>query len=183
MPNKLPAPAKEGNEQVTRVRRRWLLFFPIALVVGGGAALAWWRGAPAKQEVKPLDGKLTVLVRPADRTIEPIPIEQPGALPVVADGAMCLDAQLNEPGFIYLIWLDAAGHVLPLYPWNNESLEVMDANESPPVRRASKLVFSPLLGRTWTFGKQAGMETVVLLARRTPLPSDVRLGSFFASLP
>jgi hypothetical protein len=180
MPDKSAAPAAKSARQRARARR-WLILFPFGFVVGGAAALAWWHNAPAKRLPKSLDGKLTVLVRPPDRTIDPVPVDQPGALPVVSGGAMCIDAQLDEPAFIYLIWIDSRGHVLPLYPWNNETLEVMDVNEPPPTRRATKLVFSPLLGRVWTFGDQPGMETVVVLARRTPLPSDVKLGSIFES--
>lgn len=175
------APIAKFARHSTRFRR-WLIFFPVGLIAGGIAALAWWRNAPAKQDAK-LDGQLTVLVRPPDRKIEPVPIQQAGALPVVAEGAMCLDAQLNQPAFIYLLWIDSERRVLPLYPWNNETLEVLDANEPPPVRRATRLVFSPLLGRVWTFGNVPGMETIVVLARRTPLPGDVHVGSFFDSLP
>src|SRR3954453_16978550 len=183
MPDKSAAPSAKSDRQRPRVRR-WLIFFPFGFVIGGAVALAWWHNAPAKQEVKAVDGqalsgKLTVLVRPPDRTIDPVPIDQPGALPVVSGGAMCIDAQLDEPAFIYLIWIDSQGQVLPLYPWNNETLEVTDINEPVPTRRASKLVFSPLLGRVWTFGDQPGMETVVVLARSTPLPGDVQLGTFF----
>jgi len=181
MADKPAAPAAKSDRQRARVRR-WLILFPFGFVIGGAAALAWWHNAPAKPEVKPLlDGKLSVLVRPPDRTIDPVPIDQPGALPVVSGGAMCIDAQLDQPAFIYLVWIDSQRHVSPLYPWNNETLEVTDVNEPPPTRRATKLVFSPLLGRVWTFGDQPGMETVILLARRTALPSDVRLGSFFQS--
>src|SRR5437868_2457208 len=186
MPDKSAAPPAKSDRQRRRVRR-WLMFFPFGFVIGGAVALAWWHNAPAKQEVKAVDGqslsgKLTVLVRPADRTIDPVPVDHAGALPVVSGGAMCIDAQLNQPAFLYLLWIDSERSVLPLYPWNNETLEVTDANQLPPERRASKLVFSPLLGRTWTFGGQPGMETVVVLARRTPLPSDVELGSLLESL-
>jgi hypothetical protein len=127
-----------------------------------------------------LGGQLNVLVRPPDRTIEPVPIEQQGALPVKSGGAMCLDAHLEQPAFVYLVWLDSEGQVLPLYPWNNERLEVMDADQTPPERRTTNLVFSPLLGHTWTFGNKPGPETVILLSRRTPLPADVKLASLIA---
>ena len=71
--------------------------------------------------------------------------------------------------------------MLPLYPWNNERLEVTDVNQPPPVRRAGKLVFSPLLGGNWTFGDKPGTETVVLLARRTPLPDGMEIGKLLKS--
>src|SRR5438046_1929194 len=163
MPDQSAATAAKSDRHRPRVRR-WLIFFPFGFVIGGAVALAWWHNAPTKPELKAsLDGKLTVLVRPPDRKIDPVALDKPGALPVVSGGAMCIDAQLDEPAFIYLIWIDSQGRVLPLYPWNNETLEVMDINEPAPTRRASKLVFSPLLGRTWTFGDQPGMETVIVL--------------------
>src|SRR5262245_2638914 len=114
MPDKSAVPAAKAARQRARLRR-CLIFFPVGVIVGGIASFAWWRNAPARQEAK-LDGRLTVLVRPPDRKIEPVPVQQPGALPVVADGAMCLDAQLNQPAFIYLLWIDSERRVLPLYP-------------------------------------------------------------------
>jgi hypothetical protein len=88
---------------------------------------------------------------------------------------MILDVELSEPAFIYLVWINAAGEILPLYPWNNETLEVTDIQQPPPMRRATKRIFSPLLGRSWTFGDQEGAETVILLARRTSLPQGVNV--------
>jgi hypothetical protein len=128
-----------------------------------------------------LSGKLNVLVRPADRRLDPIPVEQTGAAPVKSGGAMCIDASLNEPGFIYIVWINSEGQVLPLYPWNNERLEVTDVNERAPERRAGKLIFSPLLGGNWTFSDKPGMETVVLLARRKPLSEGVEIGNLLSS--
>jgi hypothetical protein len=130
---------------------------------------------------KPLSGKLNVLVRPPDRTLDPIAVEQAGAAPVQSGGAMCIDANLDEPAFIYIVWFNSEGQILPLYPWNNERLEVTDVNQPPPVRRAGKLVFSPLLGGNWTFGDKPGTETVVLLARRTPLPEGIEIGKLLKS--
>ncbi len=135
----------------------------------------------ASPKSKPLSGKLNVLVRPPARTLDPVPVEQSGAAPVQSGGAMCIDANLNEPGFIYIVWIDSEGKILPLYPWNNERLEVTDVNQPPPVRRAGKLVFSPLLGGNWTFGDQPGAETVVLLARRTPLAAGLEIGKMLKS--
>jgi hypothetical protein len=160
--------------------RCWLLLAAVALIAGGIATVFWFAGH-RNPGAAPLDGTLTVLVRPPDRKLEPVPVEQPGAVPVQSGGAMFLDAQLNQPAFMYFVWLDSEGQVLPLYPWNNEILEIKDINESPPVRRAGKLVFSPLLGHSWTFSTRAGMETVLLLARRTPLPPEIKLGSLIAS--
>jgi hypothetical protein len=175
-------PDKEPVAAPSSLKTPWLLLAAIALLAGGGAATALWFGLPVQSGGR-LDGKLTVLVRPPDRKIEPISVEEPGAVPVQSGGAMCLDAQLNQPAFLYFVWLDSAGNVLPLYPWNNIRLEVKDVGEPPPVRRATKLIFSPLLGNDWTFGEAKGMEVVLLLARKTPLPTDVKLAELLAPLP
>jgi hypothetical protein len=142
------------------------------LPASAAAALLLGCGQPT---VKPLSGKLTVLVRPPDRNVEPVPIAQPGAAPVQSGGAMCLDAKLDEPAFIYIVWIDSEGKILPLYPWNNERLEVTDIRQPPPLRRATKLIFSPQLSHNWTFNDQPGIETVILLARRTALPEETKL--------
>jgi hypothetical protein len=125
---------------------------------------------------------LTVLIRPADSR-DFLVVEEPGAVPVRAGAAMGLQVNYNQPMFSYLVWLDSQGQVVPLYPWNNDRVEVADANEPPPVRIASKVVMSPGLGTGWTFGPRGGVETVLLLARRTALGKDTHLGSLLGSLP
>jgi hypothetical protein len=139
--------------------------------------------APAVAAASPINAKFIVLVRPPGRTQEPVPLEQPGALPVQNGGAMVLEVQLDQPALAYLVWRDCQGRLVPLYPWNNESIEVTDLDQAPPVRRATNRIFSPLLGRDWTFEDSQGMETVFLLVRKTALPESVKLGELFKSLP
>jgi serine/threonine protein kinase len=43
-----------------------------------------------------------------------------GALPVRNGESVHLEVQLNQPAFIYLLWVDGEGHVQPLYPWDPE---------------------------------------------------------------
>src|SRR5688572_16257478 len=168
--------------------RRWLLPAALVLIAGGGAALALWfnssgPGAAGTRAAGPLDGKLMVFVRPPERAAEPRPVEDPGAAPVQAGGIMSLQVQLNQPAYAYLIWLDTEGKAVPLYPWNTKEMEIKDFDQPPPLRQAAKLVYSPLLGGGWTFGSRGGMETVLLLARRTPLPEGTKLGALLAPLP
>lgn len=127
--------------------------------------------------------KFSVLVRSPDRQQEPVSVEEPGALPVEEGGAMVLEVQLDQPAFVYLVWIDSAGRIKPLYPWNNESIEVTDLDEARPVRRATNRIFSPLLGRDWTFEAGSGMETVLLLVNHSPLPKDVKLGELLREMP
>src|SRR5688572_10350476 len=116
----------------SRPRPRWLLPAVVAVVIAAGTSLTLWYRPPPSPAKGPLDGKLIVYVRPPERASEPQPVEQAGATPVRSGGNMSLEAQLNQPAFAYFVWLDAAGNVLPLYPWNSQTMEVKDLREPPP---------------------------------------------------
>ena len=75
------------------------------------------------------------------------------------------------------MWFDCEGRVLPLYPWNYDTLDVTDINQPPPSRMGAKVIYSPPIGGGWSFGKKGGIETVLLLARREPLDSNMSLAS------
>jgi hypothetical protein len=144
--------------------------------------LVAWSGLLSQPAGPPLTGELTVVIRPADSG-DMLTVEEPGAVPVRSGAWMSLQVNCNQPLYTYLIWLDSQGQVVPLYPWNNERVEVVDADQPPPVRIPAKVVISPATAAGWRFGRQGGMETVLLLARRSPLPEDVKLGSLLGSLP
>jgi hypothetical protein len=96
---------------------------------------------------------------------------------------MSLQVNLGQPAFSYLVWFNCEGQVVPLYPWNHDAIEVTDINRPPPVRKASDVLHSPPIGGGWEFGKKGGLETVLLLARRTPLDEGTQLGSLLGTLP
>lgn len=152
----------------------------VVLLAAGVGLLAWFNLLPRSQP--PLAGDVTLVIRPADAR-EFLLLEERGALPVRAGGQMSLQVDLTRPLCVYLLWIDSEGKVTPLYPWNNDKLTVTDANELPPGRRPSKVVLSPTIGGGWPFGRRGGLETIVLLARATPLGADAALGTVFASLP
>jgi len=158
---------------------RWLWMLFLVLLSAGGifATVKFLSSTSKKLTEQPLDGKLNVFVRTSQRGVEPLPIENAGALPVQADGIMSLEANLSQPACVYFVWLDCEGRVLPLYPWNDDTLEVTDINQPPPSRMGAKIIYCPPLGGGWSFGKKGGIETVLLLARRKPLDSSVSLGS------
>src|SRR5262249_26393844 len=66
----------------------------------------------------------------------------------------------------------------PLYPWNDLKL-VRDLSAPPPELRPQAVVHSPTgeagARKGWELDKKSGLETVLLLARPTPLPPDVPL--------
>ena len=179
--------------------RRWLwllagLIAASLLVVVGAGLFAPWLFAPKRHTAQstqkeassdvPLDGDLIVAVRAPARFLEPLSLEDPGALPVRAGGSMSLQVQLNQPAYAYLVWLDCEGNTAPLYPWNLDTLEVQDISQPPPLRRSAKLLQSPLLlGGGWKFGERGGLQTVLLLARRSRLDESTKLGELIEPFP
>jgi hypothetical protein len=163
----------------------WLALAVLAVAVCATALLSARRSKPAAvpppQPSPPLDGKLYVFVRPPRRAVEPVPVEAPGGLPVREGWIMSLQVQLNQPAYTYLVWFDCQGQVLPLYPWNTESLETTGIHQ-PPLRQPAEVIYSPLLGGGWTFGAGAGLDTVLLLARRTPLEEGASLAALLTPL-
>lgn len=170
------APPRSGSR-----RGRWFALAVLSLLAAAIFA-AWWTGLLPSSGKPPLNAELSVVIRPAGSQQTPL-VEEPGALPVRNGAGMSLQVNFNEPRYAYLLWIDTQGQVVPLYPWNNERIEVTDADQPPPVRIATKLLICPTIGSTWEFGPHEGLETVLLLVRRTPMPADARLGSLLASLP
>lgn len=159
---------------------RWLLPTVLALILAGAAGLAWSRGWFSSTPVRPLDGELLISVRPQPGGRDGMRLDEAGALPVRTGGSMIAEVHFNQPAYPYVVWLDTEGRVLPLYPWNDETLDVTDINRPPPVRRAGMFVSPMTIGSGWKFGQKGGMETVLLLARRTP-PGDSSWTSLFAT--
>lgn len=178
-----PAPTPTAPAARPRSRRPWLVLAVLALVAGGAAVAVWWPRSDKPSADQPLAGKLNVIVRPPERAVEPLQVEEPGATPVRAGGIMSLEVQLEQPACAYLVWIDTDGRVVPLYPWNHEAIEVRDVDVPPPARKAAKTINNPPIGGGWPFGKKGGVETVLLLARREPLGAGVRVGHLLGQVP
>jgi hypothetical protein len=174
-----PRETPSGGSQ----RWRFWLLLAVLILLASGAVLAWWRGSLTSPGETPLDGELNIVVRSAGGVKDNLRVEDPGALPVRANDWMSVEVHLNQPAFTYLVWLDCNGQAVPLYPWNYDSIEVTDLDQPPPARRPAKVIISPTLGTGWQFGPRGGLETVLLLARRTPLSESTRLGTLLGSLP
>jgi hypothetical protein len=154
-------------------RRSFVLAAGALLILGTIGGFAYWR---TRSSAVPFEAKFSVGVRP-DMTRPIVLLEEAGALPVHDGGALAMEVRYTQPSHTYLVWIGSQGQVVPLYPWNIHTLEVEDLNEAPPSCMASRHLLSPMdFGATWPLKNGAGLETVLLLARRTPLDSNVRLG-------
>ena len=159
----------------------WALI-AIPLLAAVVVVISFAQGQKSKDAVA-LDGKLLIVVRPPDRGAEAVPIDDANALPVREGHIMSIQVEFNQPALAYLVWLDAEGNVTPLYPWNHDALTVRDIDQPPPNRKATNVIYNPPIGGGWKFGSKGGLETVLLLARRTHLEPGTQLGPIFATIP
>jgi hypothetical protein len=166
----------------------------LALAAGALAALllaglgVWLLRKDAAVPAPPLSGELVVrLWSPDGQRKRAVRVEEIGALPARSKELVVAEARLNQPAYVYLLWLDGQGETSPLYPWNDALIE-HDLTARPPERPPQQVVYSPTGGpgdrpKGWPLDNHDGLETVLLLARRTPLPADVNLAKLVGRLP
>lgn len=108
-----------------------------------------------------------------------IRLNQLGALPLKAGDQVRIEGEVNRPAYLYVLWIDSTGKVWPVYPWLAGRWD-RPAQEQP-IQRLS-LPSQPDEGWPIEAGP-AGMNTLVMLARETPLSADVDLAGLLAGLP
>jgi len=137
----------------------------------------------------PLTGEFEILISsdPAKGPVEKqrLRIEEQRAYPLRNGELVQFEARLNQPGYIYLLWIDPDGNVLPLYPWD---AAYSDAGfQAPFVSGAQTTQRQVLCPPSRSDGFEAidpvGLQTFVLLARREPLPKDIHLEEILSGLP
>jgi serine/threonine protein kinase len=144
----------------------------------------------------PLKGRLEILVwsDPAQpgrgvgtaKNGLPVSRAESGALPLQNGELVHLQATLNRPAYVYLVWIDSDGKAIPLYPWDSDHSEALwDAPLLKDARRPTERISCPRAStRGFTAVGNPGMQHVVLLARSTPLASPSRtLQAALADLP
>jgi hypothetical protein len=175
-------PAK-GETGARRRRVALLLGLTLAgllVVLGGlGAALGWWNFRAAKE---PLSAELGVGIWKKRAPSRRLSLEDEGALPLRAGDWMRIEAKVNRPAYLYVIYLDARGEASPMYPWRKykwgdrpaeEKRTVLHLPEDPR-KDASPLEVGP-----------SGIESVLLLARDEPLSAaeNERLAELLGKAP
>ena len=90
-----------------------------------------------------------------------------------------MQVELSRPAYVYLVWIGSRGQALPVYPWTEGRWSDRPARQLP----VERLSLPDEADAYWNMqSDQAGMETLVLLARETPLPEDIDLPRLFAGL-
>jgi Domain of unknown function (DUF4384) len=104
------------------------------------------------------------------------------AVPLTARDWVRIEAELNRPAYLYVVWIDTTGRAWPLYPWRNDDWARRPADEQP--RDRLSLPDTPAGMAPLDVGP-AGVETLLLLARAAPLTDAeaARLPGLFAGLP
>jgi serine/threonine protein kinase len=116
----------------------------------------------------------------ADGSDIAVPLSDPRALPLRPGDHFKITAEIDPPAYLYLIWIDEKGEALPLYPWALGQWGTRPAEEKPLADLEIKAPNGNWLKVT---GDAAAMETVLMLARPTPLEaSDAEVQSWFAGL-
>lgn len=163
---------------------RWSLFVAAVVAICGlGIALGWLgshRDEPRKSALLPLGATLDVRVwgmqspyRQGVKAVEPV------ALPLRNGDRVRVRVQLNQPAYIYVVWLDAAGTVAPVYPWTRGQWDQRPAQEKPRI----DLALPGRQDRGWLVRvEKDGLESLLLLARRSPLPQEVNLRDLLADV-
>jgi serine/threonine protein kinase len=162
-----------------------------AVLLGGLLAVwTWYRpdsnSSPSQTVVIPravpvsLAGELTVRVwSEKDGNKRGLKIDEPGALPLLPGEKVHLEARLNQPAHAYLVWLDGQGHVSLLYPRDDRKF-----GSRPSGDRARETFHSPeAVDEGHKMTGPSGLETVLLLARHTPLPPGTDLAGLLGQLP
>jgi serine/threonine protein kinase len=165
-----------------RQRRRWLI---AAVVLGLAMPLAWVALAlslrrpappdnPSAAPLAPLKGYLDAqMTRPGDNLRQSVALNDPAARPLRPGDEIRVRAELNRPAYVYVVWIDSDGVVLPMYPWIEQ-----DWKRRVPEAKAATFKLPQVKGGwgAWEMGPgKRGLETMVLLCRDDLLPEDVDL--------
>jgi serine/threonine protein kinase len=131
-------------------------------------------------ELSGLSVSIDLLIwNPRDNSRQGVSIRNLGALPLRKADQIRLNVSLNQPAYLYLAWIDSEGNTLPVYPWEPGNWSARPVSET----RTQRLSLPDESDHGWPMEGVPGMETLIVLARMTPLPSTINLEKAFSNLP
>jgi hypothetical protein len=111
--------------------------------------------------------------RGPDGKAERLRLPDPGALPLRPGDKFRIEAKVEPAAYLYLFWIDTEGQALPLYPWKPPTRDGGGWHTRPSEEERRTDLELPPGDRGYTIsGKEEGMQTLLLLARPTPLQAD-----------
>jgi tRNA A-37 threonylcarbamoyl transferase component Bud32 len=141
--------------------------------------------APKKDEPRPVQYRGRVDVRVA-RTVDGreklLRLNEFGALPLKQNDPFVIEAEVDPPAYVYVVWVDPDHDITPVYPWDAKKGWGSRPPEEQPV---SRLVLPPNVKNRYRAPQaKPGIATIVMFARpdRLDVPDDVVRG-WFEALP
>jgi aminoglycoside phosphotransferase (APT) family kinase protein len=153
----------------------------ILAAVAAGAFGLFSPPQPSRSEatsaVEQLSGELLLQVWAPGEGRRGTPVDE--RVTVYSGEKVHVEARLSRPAYVYLVWIGGDGKVQPLYPWDPEAGFARTESQQP-----RQVLHSPSeRDRGWVVEGPSGVESVLLLARATPLPADVDLEKLIGKLP
>ncbi|MBY0230667.1 MAG: protein kinase [Gemmataceae bacterium] len=147
-----------------------------------GADPAKEKGKEPAVPVLPLDGDFKLLVwSETEEGRKGKNITEKGAMPLRKGELIRFEATLNQPGHIYVVWIDGKGEYDAFYPWNREDPRRLE-KPAPRTKPVTKVLMPPNLGTGFPLVGESGLETLLFMARKTPLPPNVKLREVLGEL-
>jgi hypothetical protein len=109
-------------------------------------------------------------------------LNEEGALPLRLKDAFVIEAEVDPPAYVYVVWVDPDHDVTPVYPWNpGKGWNTRPAKEEP----VGRLTLPPNVKNRYTApDAKPGLATMVMFARPTPLDvPDTEVERWFKQLP
>jgi serine/threonine protein kinase len=178
-------PTSAGSSHWTR---KIAIAFLLLIVVMTGAAtwpLLWPRSASPNLPSPALyRGQIDILI---EREIEPgrkiwLRLDDRRALPLRQQDKFRIEAQVEPPAYMYIVWIDPGKDITPVYPWDPEhGWGTRRVRES----RTSFVTAPDNSDESYKAPKaKAGIATMVMLATASPLDVPAtELQQWFESLP
>ena len=147
----------------------------LGLCVSAGVAWRLWPSAPSGKlaeeghlapTAEPLKGSIDVmLTEKGNPRRQLLSLDDPVVLPVKVGDEVRVEAKLNRRADPYIVWIDAKGKLIPIYPWrdgewgNRPEKEQAVRRVSLPEKPGDVRGIDPVL---------AGLETLLLLKCARP---------------
>jgi serine/threonine protein kinase len=190
-----------GRPAERRPFRRWAVAAGVVLLMMSCAGVGgWWlnrsgdptRGSPPPGAPPHYRGQIDVLVQRAVQVpmegriqslLKLLRLDDPRTLPLRRDDKFRIEATVDPPAYVYIVWVDPGQDVTPVYPWDPVKGWGTRPEREEPV--SQPLVLPAVLDKLYEAPPaRPGVATMVLLARPTPLDvPDEEVRRWFEQLP
>jgi hypothetical protein len=120
-----------------------------------------------------------MLSQPDNETRRSMNLHYSAARPLKAEDRVHVEARLDKPAYIYILWIDSAGSLLPLYPWQSGNWNSRPSDESP----IDQISLPTSAIEALPLSAEPGMETMIMLVCQSPLEADFELRKTLGALP